>query len=91
MSSPFWQSGKFDEAVDFLDVMIARGCSPSSEMFNVLLDTCIRGKRTAKVSVCLFAAAALGEIRACRKTSEHFVIRSVSAPEEREGGGGRRG
>lgn len=48
--NPNSQSGRFTEAVGTLDTMISKGCIPSREMFGMVLDTCIRGRKTSKVS-----------------------------------------
>lgn len=39
-----------EEATRTLDLMISSGCKPSQELFNAVLDTCIVGKNTGKVS-----------------------------------------
>ena len=40
-----------EEATRTLDSMIAKGYSPSQELLNIVLHTCISGKITSKVSV----------------------------------------
>lgn len=39
-----------EEATRTLDSMIAKGYSPSQELLNIALDTCIAGRTTSKVS-----------------------------------------
>lgn len=40
-----------DEATRTLDSMIAKGYSPCQELLNIVLESCIMGKTTSKVSV----------------------------------------
>ena len=44
------QRGKVDEAIGGLDVMVSKGlCVPSRDVFELVLEACIQGKKTEKV------------------------------------------
>lgn len=43
------QSGRVDKAISTLNAMVSKGRTPSLEMLNVVLDTCIKGRKTREV------------------------------------------
>ena len=44
------QGGRVDKAISTLDAMVSKGRVPSLKMLNIVLDTCIKGKKTREVT-----------------------------------------